>query len=77
MELGNCYYLKQRVTELETALIKAKEALDSIYDLNGTGLEVANWHRNGDLESLDSFIESSDVYEAIEIAEKALRGTDT
>lgn len=40
------------------------EHLQKFYDymgeLYGAGLEVANWHLNGDLEPFDSFFESAD-----------------
>ena len=36
--------------------VKFKEYFDELY---GTGLEVANWHLNGDLISFDSFYEAA------------------
>lgn len=36
--------------------INFKKYFDELYE---TGLEVANWHLNGDLESFDNFYESA------------------
>lgn len=36
--------------------LKFKEYFDKLY---GQGLEVANWHLNGDLEPFDSFYDSA------------------
>lgn len=41
--------------ELEK-LRKFKEYFDELY---GTGLEVKNWHLNGDIEPFDNFYESA------------------
>lgn len=38
--------------------IKALKFQNYFMELYGEGLEVANWHLNGYLESLDNFIES-------------------
>jgi hypothetical protein len=43
-------------------LLKFKEYFDELY---GKGLEIANWHQNGNMEPFDSFYES-----AIECMEK-------
>jgi hypothetical protein len=40
----------------EKQLLKFKEYFDELY---GKGLEIANWHLNGDLEPFDSFYESA------------------
>ena len=47
--------LCEEIAELK----RFKQYFDELY---GTGLEVANWHLNGDLESLDNFINSADDY---------------
>lgn len=39
--------------------IKFKEYFDELY---GTGLEVANWHLNGEFEPFDNFYESAMEY---------------
>ena len=39
--------------------IKALEFKDYFDDLYGKGLEIANWHLNGELEPFDSFYESA------------------
>ena len=38
------------------AALKFKQYFDELY---GSGLEIANWHLNGDLEPLDNFIDSA------------------
>ena len=43
------------VEELKEA-IEFKKYFDELY---GEGLEIANWHKNGDLEPFDSFYESA------------------
>lgn len=40
---------------------KYKAFYDYFMSLYGEGLEVANWHQNGDLEPLDNFIDSAIV----------------
>jgi hypothetical protein len=45
--------LEKRVDELG----RFKSYWDALY---GQGLEVANWHKNGDLEPFDSFYESAE-----------------
>lgn len=37
-------------------LLKFKEFFDELY---GEGLEIANWHHNGDLEEFDNFYDSA------------------
>lgn len=45
------------------ALRNFKQYFDSLY---GQGLEVANWHMNGNFESFDNFYDSAMVeYDAI------------
>ena len=34
--------------------------LEALWSFYGMGLEVANWHLNGDLHPLDDFFESND-----------------
>lgn len=36
--------------------LRFKEYFDSLY---GQGLEIANWHMNGDLEPFDNFYDSA------------------
>lgn len=47
--------IKNNFDELEK-LRKFKEYFDELY---GTGLEVKNWHLNGDTEPFDNFYESA------------------
>lgn len=44
--------------ELEK-LVAFKEYFDALY---GQGLQIANWHMNGDLEPFDSFYEEAIAY---------------
>ena len=47
------------VEELKEAL-NFKKYFDALY---GEGLEIANWHKNGDLEPFDSYYESALYWE--------------
>ena len=47
--------LCEEIAELK----RFKQYFDELY---GIGLEVANWHLNGTLESLDKFIDSANDY---------------
>ena len=40
-------------------LKEAREFKKYFDELYGEGLEIANWHKNGDLEPFDSFYESA------------------
>lgn len=57
---------KCKETPLTRAYDKAYRALYRFYDywvsLYGTGLEIANWHLNGELEPFDNFFESAVEY---------------
>jgi hypothetical protein len=48
-EVKKCTYTLEQLQQF-------KEYFDSLY---GNGLDVANWHLNGDMESFDSFYESA------------------
>lgn len=41
------------------ALVRFKKYFDELY---GQGLEIANWHQNGELEPFDNFYESAIEY---------------
>ncbi|HHV99959.1 MAG TPA: hypothetical protein GXX36_10405 [Clostridiaceae bacterium] len=56
------------------ALRKAREALDYWRELYGIGLEVLNWHMNGNTEPFDSFYDNSGTYEALAEIDKAIGG---
>lgn len=58
------------------ALRKAREALDYWRELYGIGLEVLNWHMNGDVETFDSFYDSSGTYEALAEIDKVIGGKE-
>lgn len=47
--------LQQEIERLQ----RFKEYFDDLY---GQGLEVANWHQNGELEGFDGFYESAIEY---------------
>lgn len=51
--LATCIVLEQERDEARNIL---KEIREMFY---GQGLEVLNWHQNGDTESVDSFFESN------------------
>lgn len=56
-EHGSCIHsLHEDAHQLIKSLSAFKEYF---YDLYGTGLEVAGWHLNGELESFDNFYESA------------------
>ena len=42
--------------------IKLKRFKEYFDDLYGQGLEIANWHQNGNLELFDNFYESAIEY---------------
>ncbi|MBU5331763.1 hypothetical protein KQI61_06100 [Anaerocolumna aminovalerica] len=46
--------------ELEEKTSKLQAFYNYMKDLYGTGLEVANWHLNGDLEPFDNLFESAE-----------------
>lgn len=61
--------LKAEIEELQTTNAKLCEEIAELKrfkqyfdELYGTGLEVANWHLNGDLESLDNFMDYANDY---------------
>ena len=56
---------KSEVERLEKEIKALLAFKDYFSDLYGHGLEVANWHENGELEYFDMFYESAvDEYEA-------------
>jgi hypothetical protein len=59
----------QALVEAGRTALKALQELNSNY---GEGLGVAGWHRNGDIEPLDVFIEEWGIGEAIAQLEAAL-----
>lgn len=61
----------EMVEKLRSALSAAKEELEALWSFYGKGLEVANWHLNGDLEHLDHFFESNSC-DALEKIKEAL-----
>ena len=57
---AHCKHLESEVNRLEKE-IKALLAFKNYFsDLYGHGLEVANWHQNGELEPFDNFYESAE-----------------
>jgi len=54
------------------ALIETAKALENILTHYGTGLEVLNWHQNGDTEALDNFFDENGLPEALNAARAAL-----
>ena len=48
-------YIRDAIT-----LLKASQAFKSYFDdLYGQGLEISNWHMNGDTEPFDNFYDSA------------------
>jgi hypothetical protein len=45
---------------LENEVLKLQEFYDYFSQLYGQGLEIANWHQNGDLEPFDNFFDSAE-----------------
>ena len=52
--------MEQVVTEAEKNKDEQNRFYDYFKDLYGTGLEVANWHQNGDTEPFDNFFDSAE-----------------
>lgn len=50
------YRKDSEIFEIAIKAIKFKEYFDEMY---GKGLEIANWHLNGELEPFDNFYESA------------------
>lgn len=48
------------IKDLEKENKKLKAFYDYFSELYGTGLEVANWHLNGDTEPFDNFFEAAE-----------------
>lgn len=53
------------VDDLVTAGEAAEGLLDALFSFYGTGLEVANWHLNGDLEPWDKFYNANSTGEEL------------
>lgn len=53
--------MPDEVEELQGRIEHLQGFYDYMTELYGTGLEVANWHLNGDLESFDTFFDSADT----------------
>lgn len=50
--------------DLAEALKTTTEALNALHSFYGQGLEVANYHQNGDLEALDNFFDENGTPDA-------------
>ena len=68
LEEKEIYKLALAQLEEKNELKSLKEFKSYFEDLYGQGLEVANWHQNGDTEPFDSFFES-----ALDAESKALQ----
>jgi hypothetical protein len=55
MKMYKKTYMQQKVELLESEIKKLKAFYNYFDELYGTGLEIANWHENGDLELFDNF----------------------
>lgn len=58
-----CYESDMGYEELERKTDKLQAFYDCMRELYGQGLEVANWHLNGDLEPFDNFFDSAEEAE--------------
>jgi len=58
-EIKHLQSTNAKLCEEIAELKRFKQYFDELY---GTGLEVANWHLNGDLESLDNFMDYANDY---------------
>lgn len=61
--------LNKEIEQLKSEFEQSVKFKEYFIELYNQGLEIANWHLNGDLEPLTNFIDS-----ACEEAEKSLRG---
>lgn len=61
--------LKAEIEQLKSELEQSVKFKEYFMELYNQGLEVSNWHLNGDLEPLTNFIDS-----ALEEAEQHLKG---
>ena len=61
--------LKAEIEQLKLELEQLSKFKEYFMELYNQGLEVSNWHLNGDLEPLTNFIDS-----ALEEAEQHLKG---
>lgn len=50
----------EKTEKLEQENKRLKKFYDYFAELYGIGLEVANWHQNGDLESYDGFFDAAE-----------------
>lgn len=53
--------MPDEVEELQGRIEHLQSFYDYMSELHGTGLEVSNWHLNGDLEPFDNFFEGADA----------------
>ncbi|MDF2884884.1 MAG: hypothetical protein K0R54_5454 [Clostridiaceae bacterium] len=55
--------MPDEVEELQGRIEHLQKFYDYFCELYGTGLDVANWHLNGDLEPFDNFFDSAEESE--------------
>lgn len=61
--------LEAQIELMQTVINTAHNELDALWSFYGKGLEVANWHQNGDLEAWDNFFEENN-YGALEMTKQ-------
>lgn len=61
--------------DLLVACEKAERVLDALFSFYGQGLEVVNWHLNGDTEPLDNFIDDNSDGTELELLRTAIAAT--
>jgi predicted RNase H-like nuclease (RuvC/YqgF family) len=52
--------MARKIKEQQKEIEKLKAFYDYFSELYGQGLEIANWHQNGELEPFDDFFESAE-----------------
>lgn len=57
---GNYHELQDKVEQQQQEIERLKAFHDYFRELYGEGLEVANWHLNGDLEPFDDIFNSAE-----------------
>ena len=72
---GELAALREQVKVLRESLELGIASLTGMMNYYGTGLQVANWHLNGDTEPFDSFIDEEGCGNALDALSAALDQT--
>lgn len=68
--------LSRTNSDLLAACVKAEKFIDAIMSFYGEGLDVVNWHKNGDPEPLDNIIESNSDGSELESLRSAIAAAE-